>query len=359
MKGKRDPNLDLLRALAIVMVIVFHLSVMWPVRRDFVSRWGSLGEHGVTLFFVLSGWLIGNIYWKELKAKGRIRLTEFWLKRWLRTIPPYIAGFALAFCSAFALRGDAFDWNYVFFLQNYQSQLVLYKISWSLCVEEHFYLALPLIGWMLSHWVRIRSTVVILLPLLPMFLRMSDPWAGPSETFGYAKTATHLVFEGMAFGVLGSYLNIYFHHRWLAFQSIASRFWILAIAIFLSSVYWEPSFEYYLGHTLIAFIGVSILAAVAARKPLPFATSPAVYYVAITSYSTYLTHSLVLHVGRKLTSADATVLMEVVTLPMWLLLIMISGVAFYFCIERPTIQLRAKLLREAVKVESALPPTKV
>jgi hypothetical protein len=63
-----------------------------------------------------------------------------------------------------------------------------------------------------------------------------------------------------------------------------------------------------------------------------------------------------MHVGRKLTSADATVLMEVVTLPMWLLLIMISGGAFYFCIERPTIQLRAKLLREAVKVESALPP---
>ena len=101
MNGKRDPNLDLLRALAIVMVIVFHLSVMWPVRRDFVSRWGGLGAHGVTLFFVLSGWLIGNIYWKELTAKGRIRLTEFWLKRWLRTIPPYIAGYALAFWRQF------------------------------------------------------------------------------------------------------------------------------------------------------------------------------------------------------------------------------------------------------------------
>jgi peptidoglycan/LPS O-acetylase OafA/YrhL len=60
----RDPYLDLLRALAIVMVLIHHVAQMLPVPQYWLMAYTHYGAFGVDLFFVLSGWLIGGLFWR-------------------------------------------------------------------------------------------------------------------------------------------------------------------------------------------------------------------------------------------------------------------------------------------------------
>src|SRR5437867_3597405 len=86
----RDANLDLLRAAAISMVVTYHVIQMSPVPQPRLMRLAVFGQYGVDLFFVLSGWLIGRLYWKEHARFGDVELVRFWSRRWLRTIRRYL-----------------------------------------------------------------------------------------------------------------------------------------------------------------------------------------------------------------------------------------------------------------------------
>src|SRR5881396_1604125 len=92
----RDANLDLLRATAILMVVTYHVIQMSPVPQQGLMRLAVFGQYGVDLFFVLSGWLIGRLYWKEHARFGDVGLLRFWSRRWLRTIPPYLVALAVS-----------------------------------------------------------------------------------------------------------------------------------------------------------------------------------------------------------------------------------------------------------------------
>src|SRR5262249_54468852 len=101
----------------------------------------NFGWIGVDLFFVLSGYLIGNQIFKPLAAGDNPSLGAFFIRRFLRTLPCY-----------YAVLGIYFLWNdgaaptakYVFFTQNFGIPET-FAPSWSLCVEEQFYLLFPLI----------------------------------------------------------------------------------------------------------------------------------------------------------------------------------------------------------------------
>ena len=75
----RNRNLDLLRAIAITMVVVYHTAHTTPSLRPVTNY----GEYGVDLFFVLSGWLVGGLYWRERFSFGNVRIVGFWIRRWL------------------------------------------------------------------------------------------------------------------------------------------------------------------------------------------------------------------------------------------------------------------------------------
>ena len=139
-------GLDAARALAISLVMLAHL------------HQGSqeIGIYGVELFFALSGFLIGSILYRCLPENGKGRwtwkgMTNFWQRRWWRTLPAFYL-FLLVAIAHHSLRGELpqSGWSgvlpYFLFLPNLMSpNEPFFDVSWSLCVEEAFYLLFPLV----------------------------------------------------------------------------------------------------------------------------------------------------------------------------------------------------------------------
>ena len=133
-------GLDLMRAIAIALVLASH----------FANGFHILGVCGVELFFVMSGFLIGGILLNTVDKKSGFELCElkdFLRRRWFRTLPNYYL-FLLAYVVCFDERNSAFKMGGVelarraLFLQNFawpDGPWYFYQ-SWSLCVEEWFYL---------------------------------------------------------------------------------------------------------------------------------------------------------------------------------------------------------------------------
>ena len=140
----RYANIDLLRSIAILMVVFYH-----SVNMSKVPQWfwdiGETGALGVDLFFVLSGFLVGGLYFKERREFGTVSIPHFICRRIFRTIPMYFLIMPLAYLATYSARNIPFDWSYLLFLQNYRYYMPFYVISWSLCIEEHFYLIMPFV----------------------------------------------------------------------------------------------------------------------------------------------------------------------------------------------------------------------
>lgn len=146
-KPVRLAGLDTLRALAIVLVLMSHYN-------GFVSRaptfgfMGDIGWAGVDLFFVLSGYLIGNQLLAPAARGESLELKSFFARRLLRTLPNYYAVLAVYLLlpdSPIAGKSMAPTWQFLTFTQNFGLNYgETFTHSWSLCIEEQFYLVLPL-----------------------------------------------------------------------------------------------------------------------------------------------------------------------------------------------------------------------
>lgn len=142
-------SLDGLRALSILAVIAFHCALPLP------GLLGRRGYMGVTLFFVISGFLITTLLLRERDDTGMISLKNFYVRRTLRIFPLYYA-VLLAFCAATLAfdrhtpEGTVF-WHhlpfFVVYLNNWVIALgtgrTIFAFSWSLATEEQFYLFWP------------------------------------------------------------------------------------------------------------------------------------------------------------------------------------------------------------------------
>ena len=139
-------GLDLLRASAIALVLVAHASFMFLPLTHALEGWWMLGHLGVELFFVLSGFLIGGILVRQAKA-ARFGIGRFWVRRWLRTLPNYYLFLIINILLARWVDGTwPLAGRYAFFLQNFAwPQPVFFIESWSLAVEEIFYLIAPVL----------------------------------------------------------------------------------------------------------------------------------------------------------------------------------------------------------------------
>jgi peptidoglycan/LPS O-acetylase OafA/YrhL len=198
LNSHRNGNLDVIRAAAICLVLVHHTVALSPIETRWIRDVAIYGQYGVDLFFVLSGWLIGGLYWRERHKFGNVAIGRFWKRRWMRTIPPYAVVLLVSWLVVYVARDQPFDLGYLVFAQNYYERAPFFLVSWSLCVEEHFYLLIPLLLLFFGGFkYRRRNAWVLALAILagPALRLLTSPLS-PSE-FGYALTATHLHMSGL------------------------------------------------------------------------------------------------------------------------------------------------------------------
>jgi len=191
-------SLDGVRALAILLVMAFHAGLI------------GFGWMGVQLFFVLSGFLITGILWKE-KAKGGTvgrKLKKFWVRRSLRIFPLYF-GYLAFLGIAYLLTGfpDYYE-KYIPYLATYSFNFTrllpgwegnpLFTHLWSLSIEEQFYLLFPLLVFLLPRRVLplLMVAVIIISPVVRMLLYQSFIDGGHAPAVAadavYWHTAAHL-----------------------------------------------------------------------------------------------------------------------------------------------------------------------
>ena len=158
--NKRIIGLDVLRSIAILLVMLMHSGSMFlplaklPLIGNIVGKLLAIiipvGYLGVELFFVLSGYLIGSILIKLFSDNKKPifkEIKQFWIRRWLRTLPNYYFVLLINYVVfVFILNSYPFNWKYLFFIQNFISvQPSFFRESWSLAVEEWSYFLLPII----------------------------------------------------------------------------------------------------------------------------------------------------------------------------------------------------------------------
>ncbi|WP_081926488.1 MULTISPECIES: acyltransferase family protein [unclassified Alteromonas] len=222
---QRNFSLDCFRALAIMLVFTGHsiLAAGSPIMLAPLQ----LGGTGVDLFFVLSGWLIGNQLLLEKKQFGNIQVPRFWVRRWMRTMPAYYAVLTLTILQLYLTKDSfSFPFAHIFFLQNYVGDLSVFYVSWSLSVEEQFYLFIaPLFVVTLKLPTRYQIFVLLILLVCPTFFRYLDFYTSLNET--------HVRLDCCAMGVLLAYMK---HHKesiWNLFQSKANLLFIVSIPAYL------------------------------------------------------------------------------------------------------------------------------
>jgi peptidoglycan/LPS O-acetylase OafA/YrhL len=342
--SSRDPNLDLLRASAIAAVMFFHVAQFWPVSNPIVNKLAQLGQFGVELFFVLSGWLIGGLYWRERQETGHVDVRRFWYRRWLRTLPPYYAGFALAYLAVWVGRRQAFDFGYLVFVQNYYARIPFFVVSWSLCVEEQFYLLLPLL---LLLFIRLRAMPLLLLIAVTMPVTLRVVEAARVGGWPAGSSRTHLRCDALALGVFCSYLRAFRPPAWARCQAVARLLFWPALAGFVSVAFWPRAWWFGPGLTLVTRTMTLALAAVAGRPPLPVARTRAVYCLAIWSYSIYLTHNLVLLSGSRIKDRFPGIPFALHALA-WAVGMIAVGWVFFRLVELPAIRFRDRRVPRGV-----------
>jgi len=178
----RVNGLDTLRSVAIVLVFMYHYQVF--VSHEATFGWGStVGWVGVDLFFVLSGYLIGNQIFSGIAKGQRFSLRFFYARRFLRTLPNYYFILALYFLLPALMGGKEPPplWKFLLFVQNmWLTPGTAFSHAWSLCIEEQFYLLFPLLvvlGLRLAKTVKTGWWLLLLLVIFGITIR-SFFWLG-------------------------------------------------------------------------------------------------------------------------------------------------------------------------------------
>ena len=282
----RYRSMDFLRAVAIILVILAHSVFSYGAPEHLAPL--QFGGTGVDLFFVLSGWLLGGLLFKEAEKNGRIDIKRFWIRRWMRTFPAYYAVLILSVGQRYLTKDNvSFPWEYFVFVQNYAYPLEFFSISWSLSVEEQFYLFIaPLLLILTNINKKITTVTLLTLFILPFVFRELELYSNVKET--------HVRLDGCVMGVFLAHIYHQYRSIWLKLIRFAPYIAVVSLLIYLSFIVGR----YYpqLGindpdKLLLAIIFGSWVMAVNANQYWSKTIYiPGSYYIATRSYSLYLLH---------------------------------------------------------------------
>ncbi len=239
----RIVGLDILRSIAIMLVLLVHGSFLLPHDIYILQLTYLPRIDGVSIFFVLSGFLIGGILLKEVNANETFsfsKLKNFWIRRWFRTAPNYFL--VLMMLIGFTLMNGqlltTFSYKYLLFIQNFASpQSYFFIESWSLTIEEWFYLLFPLFIFFISKVNKnvsisllISTIIFISIPLLLRIVKYEQGIGLDNYDMEYRKI---LIFrlDSLMYGVIGAYLYRKFPSLWSRFKFISLSLGLLLLIL--------------------------------------------------------------------------------------------------------------------------------
>jgi peptidoglycan/LPS O-acetylase OafA/YrhL len=349
---ERQPGLDLLRALAIVLVVLYHAGIYGlPLPHD----WHRFGWIGVDLFFVLSGYLIAGQLLAPLARGNRPNLPRFFWRRALRILPAYLVILAVYFLLPSFREFPQIPplWKFLGFVQNIgQRGGSAFSHAWSLCVEGQFYLVLPFLLLLIVRWRNGGVVVAGAVVLAGIMLRATLAYLYPEgngvslDAFRrliYYPTWTRL--DPLVFGVSLAAIEQFRPQWWQRLTGSARWLWLPAMVAIVYGLYlgegdvtvttciWQfPLIA--LGMTLL------LICAVSARLPFRRVAVPGAASLASIAYSVYLSHKLVIHQITQLCAGRNIPLMPALAIVLDLIAILLVGALLFFAVERPFLQLR-------------------
>jgi peptidoglycan/LPS O-acetylase OafA/YrhL len=315
----RENGLDTLRALAIALVFIYHYRVF--VGAEPTLGWvGVVGWVGVDLFFVLSGYLIGHQLFAGLLKGQRLSLGAFYARRALRTWPAFWVVLAAYFLFPEDLGGNTPPplWRFLTFAQNWALQPgTAFSHAWSLCIEEQFYLVLPLAALLALRvggprwqvWVALAALTA--LGITARGLLWMQHGLESSDIRGYHPSiyyATLCRFDELLPGVAVAWLRNAHPRIWQALMQRGQVLLLVGTAATVAMLYGALRHYYVDGHGYGFFMttfGYSLIAMafallmMAALSPASWLQRwrvPGAATLALWSYSIYLTHKAVGHV---------------------------------------------------------------
>jgi peptidoglycan/LPS O-acetylase OafA/YrhL len=306
---KRIFGLDMLRAFAILAVLFAHAGALLP--RHIEYFYSQFMIDGVSLFFVLSGFLIGGILIKVIENTPfkKKDLLDFWIRRWFRTIPNYVLILSILTIISF-FSSEKVDLSryikYLTFSQNlFYHHPVFFSEAWSLSVEEWFYLSVPGFIFFSLYFFKGKKNKIIFFWIWIIIIGVTLFRIYRAYKFNYGsieewdlnlrkQVITRL--DAIMYGFLGSYIIYYFKPN---FNFITRSFMFLAgLGIIFSPILYHyltnANSLFYLRYFHLTFSSLGTLLTIPFLLEMKNGDSFIHQFVTLTSkisYSLYLIHA--------------------------------------------------------------------
>jgi peptidoglycan/LPS O-acetylase OafA/YrhL len=346
------PGLDGLRMVAVFLLVFYHLGFQ-----------AIPGGHGVMAFFVLSGFLITWLLLKEQGKFGAVSLRRFYLRRALRIFPAFYF-FWLLLTAALVLFHKPIVWGQalssLLYLNNYYQAIhgdpnTGYSHTWSLAVEEQFYLLWPIAFIALSGKPRrVAAVLAAVIGVIWLYRAFLQFVVGVNQGYIYEAfdtRADHLAM-GCLFAVLLRYS--YLPRVWNGLCSIPMS--ILTLALFVASVWLSQRFGT-VYRNVIGFaidpllIAILIVQIIALRGSLlwRWLNWRWVVYLGTISYSIYLYQQVLIHPVQKALSSYPSMMQAGATLAV----VVMAASASYHFVERPFLRLKKRVAQPGPDLKRA------
>ena len=279
-----NPIIDGVRAWGLIMVLLGHLLHFYNPFFTEIDETRHLSKFfdffradlAVDAFFVISGFLIGSILFKEYQKNLSLSFKRFYLSRFFRLMPVYFVCVFLGIIFYFLIKNINSDmapqidlmlgnfWTNLLYVNNFipvQEQFMGW--CWSLAIEEQFYLLVPLFIVGLFKWIKQKVWFFIILFFLSFAVRFyvvyrynlvgegfwgeditSDGWR---NTFNLLYDNLYTRYGGLLVGILGSYFYVHYLDRLKKFfedVSFSRVLYLLSVFVFLI-IFFKVDFIYF------------------------------------------------------------------------------------------------------------------
>jgi peptidoglycan/LPS O-acetylase OafA/YrhL len=368
---KRIFGLDLLRATAILLVMLHHGFQLFPFPFPPVPD-------GVDIFFVLSGYLIGGILIKTVEKKQDFSwsdLKTFWFRRWFRTLPAFWVTLLINLIIYFFINlqtqtaKDTFKlmfvkeklWEYFFFIQNFATNLKsrFFAESWSLSVEEWFYLLLPVfIFFSIKSGLKPLKAIflsILIIIVVPILLRFSFSDIHLKLTWLSTRMVVVMRLDSIGCGVLMAFIRYYKPKIWDVLANYKSLILLGAIIFYGSFLIIFMGHEYLNSSVLTnlffyTFTNIGVMIAIPAMSKMMAKDTvfeKVITFISLTSYSIYLlNYSIIVVLIQIIRPNPATRIEEFISLMAYLIVTFGASYLMYRFVEQPFMRLRDKYFSE-------------